>query len=76
MHGQQIDSSVSHTLRRSINSGKLPSLRRVTTINCLDQGPRSDWPAEVEVTMTDDENEVKLLEMFKSDEIQPSDRNC
>ena len=76
MHGQQIDSSVSHTLRRAINSGKLPSLRRVTMIKCLDQGPRSDWPAEVEVTMTDDENEVKLLEMFKSDEIQSSDSNC
>ena len=45
-------------------------------IKCLDQGPRSYWPAEVEVTMTDDENEVKLLEMFQSDVIQSSDGNC
>ena len=73
---QRIASSVSPALRRAIQSGKLPRLRRVTIIKCHDQGQRSDWPEEVEVTMLDHLNEAKLLKMFEADEIQSSNSDC
>ena len=73
---QDIDSSVSRTLRRAIQGGKLPCLRRATMIKCYGQGLLSDWPEQVKVTITDDENEAKLLKMFKSDEIESSNSNC
>ena len=73
---QDIYSSVPHTLRSAIQSGKLPRLRRVTMIKCDNQMSGSDWPAEVKVTIPDDENEAKLLRMFKSDEIESSNSNC
>ena len=76
MQWQDIGSSISPVLRRAIKSGKLPRLRRVTIIKCREQEKRSDWPEQVEVTMTDDENEAKLLKMFKSDEIESSNSNC
>ena len=76
IQSRNIDISVPRTLRSAIQSEKLPSLRRVTIVECYGQGPRSDWPEEVEVTITDDENEAKLLKMFKSDEIESSNSNC
>ena len=75
---QDIGSSVSTTLKRAIQSGKLPRLRRVTMIKCDDRGSRSDWLDQVKVTITDDENEANLLKMFKFkfDDIDSSDNNC
>ena len=68
IHGEQIECSVFQTLRSAIQSGKLPSPRRITLIECRGQGQRYDWPEEVKVTMLDDWDEAKWLEMFKSDE--------
>ena len=66
-----IDSSVSRTLRRAIQNGKLPRLRRVTMIDCRNQGPRSDWPEEVEVTMItcygQEPEEVRLEDILRAD---------
>ena len=73
---QNIDNSVSPILKGAIKGGKLPRLRRVTMVKCDNQWPLSDWPEQVKVTITDDENEANLLKMFKSDEIESSNSNC
>ena len=75
IQGSQIDSSFSQTLRKAMQSGKLPRLRRVTMVGCRHQGSRSDRPDEVEATMTD-EGEAKLLEVFTFDEKESSCCNC
>ena len=49
-----IDESVPAALRRALQSGKLPSLRRVRLIDCCKLEPPLDWPNEVELSVIDD----------------------
>ena len=47
-----IDMSVPSELRKAIQSGKLPCLRRVTLKGCCGHSSYVDWPHEVETSVT------------------------
>ena len=55
--GFYIDESVSSELRKAIQEGKLPNLRRVELIDCCKDSLRNlDWPDEVEISVTNEES--------------------